>query len=252
MNRTALLAAAPLALALAAANASAVQVNIELSLLVDISGSIDTTEFNLQRQGYANAFSNPTFFSSVIGAGHSIAVNYIEWSGAGQQQQLVGWTQISSQADANAFAAAVLAAGRPFSGQTSPGEALNFASPLIFSNSFTSDKQIIDVSGDGSENVHNDAFVDAARNAAIAAGVDQINGLAIISDEANLAAYYAAHIQAGTGSFTNSVANFADFGAAIQHKLQLEISTGIPLPTTAGLGLAGLGLLGIRRRRTAR
>src|ERR1051325_941486 len=168
MNRTVLLAA-PLALALAAENASAVHVNIELSLLVDVSGSIDNTEYNLQRQGYANAFANPNFFASVIGPGNSVAVNFVEWSGANQQAQLVGWTRISSQADATAFAAAILAPARPFNnGSTAPGSAINYASPLIFSNNFDSDKQVIDVSGDGAAN--DGANTLAARNAALAAG----------------------------------------------------------------------------------
>lgn len=241
--------AAPALLALAAASASATHVDIELSLLVDVSGSISSTEYNLQRQGYANAFSNPNFFNSVIHPGNSIAVNFVEWSGAGQQSQLVGWTLIDSQAAANAFAAAILAPARPYSGQTSPGEALNYAAPLIFNNSYDSDKQVIDVSGDGSENVHNNAFVDAARNAALSAGVDQINGLAILGSEAGIDAWYAAHIQGGVGSFTNSVTGFADFGAAIAEKIQLEVQGGVPLPSAAGMGVAGLVLVGARRRR---
>ena len=33
-------------------------VGLDLSLLVDVSGSVDSTEFNLQKTGYVNAFSN--------------------------------------------------------------------------------------------------------------------------------------------------------------------------------------------------
>jgi hypothetical protein len=71
-------------------------VNLELSLLVDVSGSIQLNEFNTQRNGYASVFSNTSFYTNVVGAGGSIAVNFIEWSGAGQQAQVVGWTLINS------------------------------------------------------------------------------------------------------------------------------------------------------------
>ena len=49
-----------IALALAAAPiaAKATPVDIELQLLVDVSGSIDTTEFNLQKSGYVQEFQN--------------------------------------------------------------------------------------------------------------------------------------------------------------------------------------------------
>src|SRR5436309_630496 len=115
MNRSAVLVA-PAALLLAAASASAVNVNIELSLLVDVSGSIDSSEYDTQLRGYARAFGgdgangNANFFNSVVHAGNSIAVNFVEWSG--QSEQAVtsingahpdGWWVISSQADATAF-----------------------------------------------------------------------------------------------------------------------------------------------------
>jgi hypothetical protein len=242
------------ALLLLTGAASAQHVNLELSLLVDVSGSVSTTEFNIQRQGYANAFSNPNFFASNIGAGNSIAVNFIEWSGNGQQSQVVGWTIINDQASANAFAAAIMAGARAFSGQTAVGQAITFGANSILNNSITSDKQIIDVSGDGSDNVNNPgnpAFTINARNAALAAGIDQINGLAITGSETGLLAWYNNHVKGGDGAFVIEANNFAAFSAAVEEKISLEISQAIPLPGVAGM--AGLGLAGIaiKRRRKA-
>ena len=46
--------------------------------------------------------------------------------------------------------------------------------------------------------------------------------------------------------------DFNDFGTAIQEKLQLEIGGNpLPLPSAAGLGAGGLGLVGLCRRRLA-
>ena len=73
-------------------------VNQELSLLVDVSGSVNATEFNLQKTGYVNAFNNIDF------TGANFAANFIYWSGANQQQQAVGWTHITDNASAKFFA----------------------------------------------------------------------------------------------------------------------------------------------------
>ena len=63
---------------IAAGPASASDVRLALSLVVDVSGSVDTTEFNLQRTGYVNVFDG-NFYNDVVGTG-SIAVNLIYWS----------------------------------------------------------------------------------------------------------------------------------------------------------------------------
>ena len=190
-------------------------VNQELSLLVDVSGSVNATEFNLQKTGYVNAFNNIDF------TGANFAANFIYWSGANQQQQAVGWTHITDNASAQFFASLIAATSRPFfSGSTAPGSAINFAVPLFQNNNFDSQKQIIDVSGDGSQN---DGFNTAtARNNALFAGIDQINGLPILG-EANLEQWYQNNIQGGVGSFTIPANSFAEFSDTVTAKITREI-----------------------------
>ena len=65
LTRTA--AAAAIALgAFAAAPAHAIPVSVELALLVDVSGSVSTSEFNLQRTGYVNAFLDAGIQAAII------------------------------------------------------------------------------------------------------------------------------------------------------------------------------------------
>ena len=249
LNRIAMAAAVALAAAVPLSAMSQTAVKLELGLLVDVSGSVNSTEFDLQKNGYVNAFNDAAIQAS-IASGNSLAVSLFYWSGASEQSQAVAWTLVSNAAQASAFAAAIAATTRPFSGNTAPGSAINFAAPTFFSNAFTSDRQVIDVSGDGAQNAGADTLT--ARNAALALGIDQINGLPILG-EAGLLTFYQNNIQGGAGSFTTAANSFTDFDAAVRFKIGKEIVSGIPEPETYAMMLAGLAALGFvgRRRKPA-
>jgi len=223
--------------------ANASDVRLELSLLVDVSGSVDTAEFNLQKNGYYSVFNSPNFYSNVIGSG-AIAVNLIYWSGVSQQAIVVPWTILDSQTAVTNFAAAINGTARQFSGLTAPGSAINYAVADLFGNTISSDRQVIDVSGDGQQN--DGANTAAARDAALVLGIDAINGLAI--GDTALFNWYNSNIKGGAGSFVYQANGFEDFEAAIGQKITREI-VGTPEPLTLlllGLGLTGLA--GLRRR----
>ena len=61
--------------------AYAQEVDLELVLLADASGSISDAEIQFQREGYAQAMTDPAVLSAIANTGYgSIAVTYVEWA----------------------------------------------------------------------------------------------------------------------------------------------------------------------------
>jgi hypothetical protein len=91
-------------------------------------------------------------------------------------------------------------------------------------------RRVIDVSGDGPNNDGN--AMREVHDRVIGQGI-VVNGLPVMDDNANgyypgLDRYYAACVAGGRGSFVVVVHSYKDFGAAMRHKLILEISSNEP------------------------
>ena len=231
--KSAVAAAVLLALSTFSGGVCAQNTDLLLVLAADVSRSIDEGEFDLQRKGYAAALSDPRVLAAIRGGTTgTIAVCFIEWSGAGEQLVVVDWTMIHDDEDAGGLAATLLAAPRSFIGRTSISGAIDFAMERFASAKPHSNRRIIDISGDGTNNSGRPAT--EARDRALAEGVT-INGLAIINDRPNpgyafhtqppggLPEWYRQNVIGGPGAFLHVVEDFRSFADAMTNKLVSEI-----------------------------
>jgi hypothetical protein len=205
-------------------------VDLELILAVDVSRSIDETEYQLQKVGYAQALtSRPVLHAIRSGEIGVIAIAYVEWSNHDQQKTVVDWTMIHDGVDAENFTSAILAAPRAFAAYTSISGGIDHSIALFNANPYRGRRRVIDVSGDGANNQGRP--MRQAREAAVSAGIT-INGLPIINDRPNpfgrveppMEEYYIEHVICGEGAFVIRADDFQSFGNAVMAKLIKEIA----------------------------
>src|SRR5438045_8746234 len=80
---------------------AAESVDLLLVLASDVSRSVDTRKFQLQREGYAAALSNPRVIDAIRSGPHGrIAICFVEWSGVTSQKLVIDWTIVSHAASA--------------------------------------------------------------------------------------------------------------------------------------------------------
>jgi hypothetical protein len=203
---------------------AAEKVDLALVLAVDVSGSIDAEEFQLQRNGYAGAFRDPRLIAAVMGGREKrIAVTLLEWAGSTGQIQVFPWMLIDGRAAAYALADRLQTLPRQVFGgrSTSISGAIDASVRLLESSPYESERRVIDVSGDGHNNAGRPAGY--ARDAAVLKGI-VINGLAIMTDDGILDIHYHQEVIGGPGSFVLAIETFAEFKNAILSKLIREVA----------------------------
>ena len=209
-------------------------VDLLLVLAADVSRSVDSQKFQLQREGYAAALANPRVLEAVqSGRRKRIGVLFLEWSGLGNQKVVIDWMLIDGPNAAQAFGDRLLESPRSFADRTSISGGIDAAVTQLARAPFTADRRTIDVSGDGTNNAGRD--VGQARDEALALGIS-INGLVILSatplpwnpehtnPPGGLAKYYRDNVVGGPGSFVLEAKDFDSFGEAIVKKMIAEIA----------------------------
>jgi hypothetical protein len=199
------------------------QVDLQLVLAVDASASVNIRRFDLQLRGYAAAFRNPRVLTAIgSGMAQAIAVTMHQWTGPHLQVQVVPWMMVRDEPSAEALAATIENVPRRlFEGGTSISGAIDYSRLILAQSPFTAVRRIIDVSGDGANNVGRPA--DVARDEAVRDGIT-INGLPILSLDPNLDTYYFENVIGGPGAVIVPADSYESFAEAILKKLIIEIT----------------------------
>ncbi|HKS64901.1 MAG TPA: DUF1194 domain-containing protein [Xanthobacteraceae bacterium] len=226
--------------ALIAVNAAARAQDVDLLLVLasDVSRSVDTRKFELQRQGYAAALSNRRVIEAIQSGPHGkIAICFVEWSGATSLKLVIDWTVVSDAASARKIGDQMLELPRSFADRTSISAGLEFSFAQLERSPYKAARRTIDVSGDGTNNSGRD--IASVRDEVTAKGVT-VNGLVILSDSplpwnpehtnppGGLGEYYRRNVIGGPGAFVMVAENHDSFGQAIVKKMIAEIAWNAP------------------------
>ena len=191
----------------------------ELALLfaVDVSGSVDHREFDLQMSGLAAALQDGIVAEALVRQQSRLAL--LQWTGSSRQRLTIDWHLIDSHADLAAFSDMVRNDERVWRNySTAIGEALD-AAIASFPRKAKCTRRVIDVSGDGPSN---EGLEPAEIRQRLSLAGITVNGLAIETDDHDLTAYFFENVIHGARAFVMRADGFEDYPEQIKRKLRRE------------------------------
>lgn len=203
--------------ALAALAAPAQACQLALVLAVDVSGSVDAREYDIQMSGLAAAMRDGIVIEALTG--QEAMVTLIQWTGSSRQRQVLSWREMRNDTDVLAFADAIEEVPRVWRNySTAIGEAL-IAAEQALAQVPQCRRKIIDVSGDG---ISNEGVAPQSRRPSLSRAGITVNALAIETDETDLTAWFFENLIHGEGAFVMTADGFEDYPEQIKRKLQRE------------------------------
>jgi len=205
-----------------------------LALGLDVSGSVDPTEYRLQVDGLAGALLRPEVQAAFLALPDAPVRLYVyEWAGRPSQRPLIPWTEIHSAADLANIAATLRATPRIANEPpTAIGQAMLHGASALSTQSDCW-RRTLDLSGDGRSNTG--PRPRDLKSAPQLAGIT-INALVIGSaapgavdvrqaEAAGLWAYFQVEVIRGPQAFVEIATSFENFEDAMARKLLKELQT---------------------------
>nr|WP_214650000.1 DUF1194 domain-containing protein [Palleronia pontilimi] len=203
-----------------------------LALGLDISGSVDTTEYRLQLDGLAAALQRPRVVAALLDDPETpVDLAIFEWSDPGQVRLTQRWASVVSRNVIDDIAARLRDATRPaFGPSTGLGAAMAFGAGLLAQRAGCW-QRTLDISGDGPRNtgprprdVRAGGTLDGITVNALAIGADApSSGDARQVEIAELSSYFRAEVIHGPDAFVETALGFDDYADAMERKLLREL-----------------------------
>lgn len=196
-------------------------VELDLVMAIDLSASVNDAEYDLQRQGTAEAFRDPDAIEAIVSQPDGIAVVAVQWASAKYQRVAVPWRVLRTAEDILAYADEVEVMPRTLpGGGTSISGGLIYAGTMFAYSPVYGRRRVVDMAANGiADNYEN---MREARDKLLDAGII-INGLAIEELRQNLTKYFQEFVIGGPNSFVQTCWSFEDFREAMRVKLIREI-----------------------------
>ncbi|WP_233487526.1 DUF1194 domain-containing protein [Thalassovita gelatinovora] len=239
-------------LALSGLPGAAAACRVALALGLDVSGSVDGSEYRLQMDGLAAALLRPEVQAALLALpGDPVELMVFEWSGPNDQRVVQPWQPVADAAAIAAIAgqlrATLRGSGDP---STALGSAMRAGAAELKTRGHCT-RKVLDLSGDGPSNTG--PLPHVIRDSAELSDVT-VNGLVIAPEgpveatrgaagQAALEGYFQAYVIRGPGAFTEAAAGFDDYEDAMARKLIRELQ---------GLVLTRADLPGGTQQRPAR
>jgi hypothetical protein len=205
-----------------------------LSMGLDVSGSVDDAEYQLQLDGVIAAINAPAVTDILfLQPDAPIRLHVFEWSGPVNQTVIVPWTQIETLSDLVSVTQRLRSHQR---GVRAPQTAIGSAMLAGFEYLAPHDdcwKRTLDLSGDGMTNVGPlpESLDDDTRPMGVI-----VNGLVIgvgdvsgdderFVDVKQLSSYYVANVIRGPGAFVEVALGYEDYAATMERKLLRELAS---------------------------
>ena len=200
---------------------------------LDISDSVTAVDMRREIEGLAQAIRSPEILAAIRSGPHGrIGFAMFAWH-RGQFPLIVPWTLIASPEDAREVAARIAArlrvdveqearrSERFYYGRlTDLSQAIDHAAELVRALPFAADRSLVNIIGNGTDNVGEDA--PAARDRILAMGVT-VNGV-VFGGDPLLVDYYRQQVVGGPGAFVLSVDEAGHMVEVLARKFRYEIA----------------------------
>jgi hypothetical protein len=239
-------------LAMRASIADQIATDVNIVTAIDISNSVSMDEMNVELDGMAQAIRDPRVLQAIqAGRQHRIGFAMFAWH-HDQFPTIVSWTTIASDEDMVSVSRAIAARklinteleGRAqvewYIGRlTDLSQAIDHASEMLQAAPFASDRTIINVVGDGEDNVAEDAYV--ARDRFVKTG-GTLNGV-VLGDDPKVIEYFQHRVMGGPHAFVMATSDAPSLVEAFARKFLGDIiaAAGIAKPPATMLRSSSRG-----------